>query len=133
MSSIKKKFGMLFKKKEEDEIKVPQEWLTPDIKDTEVEEAQQVPLKLVEPTPTFGESLKKGRRLKIPGMIKIRQIFGFLMLVADVVVIIGVVTLFPPALIFFVPLLLLIIDYLMLTRINKRQWYLLDNLEKEEQ
>lgn len=130
------------KKKEEPEI--PEEWKTPGdepVVEPVTEEGETNPTSItsiptkVEPQLVYDEPKRGRRKIRIPGLYKAKRVTAFILLVANVVGGIGIILTNPVGLIYFVPTIIILLDYLLKTpRRSTGKWYkeLVDNIEEEE-
>lgn len=118
----------------EKEIEIPEAWKNPG---TEVAINPVPPTPVaVEPSIVFKESVRGRFDIRMPPwFLKTKRMLAFVLLIGSCVSVVGLIFTFPVGLLFTIPTVIVILDYLIKTRpkTSRMRWYILTDLEEEEE
>jgi len=129
---LKKKFYIIYQKitgTYQDTVEIPESWKNPDYVAPIEEEKAPV---AVEPTITFHTN-KKYRSW--PMFMKLKRLTAAILFVISIVSVVGYILSFSfaAALVYYVPVTVILFDYLVKTREeHKPKWYVLDDMEDKK-
>lgn len=125
-------FRNFFKKKEEED-EIPESWKNQEtLGEVEIPKEKGNPSNLSKAL-TVVPHFPKPKKIIIPHWLKMKRITALILMIFNIVVTVGFITINPLNVIFYILTALILLDYLFKTRPKKEsvKWYHLDNIEEE--